>query len=96
MLGRLLTSFGQDGTVTKVTRGSMVRELHVCSNICLTIFVPLTVIDKTDPSDPLKREDYWRSTLKTMAPLGLNTEESVWQCYYQYVEYLYFYATGTS
>ena len=39
--------------------------------------VSLTFIDKTDPSDPLKREDYWRSTLKTMAPFGLNIEESV-------------------
>ena len=41
MLSRLLTSFGQDGTITKVIPESMVRELHVCSNICLTIFVPL-------------------------------------------------------
>ena len=39
--------------------------------------VSSTFIDKTDPSDPLKREDYWRSTLKTMAPFGLNIEESV-------------------
>ena len=37
----------------------------------------LTFIDKTDPSDLLKREDYWRSTLKTMALFGLNIEESV-------------------
>ena len=39
--------------------------------------VSLTFIDKTDPSDPLKREDYWKSTLKKMAPFGLNIEESV-------------------
>ena len=32
----------------------------------------ITFIDKTDPSDPLKREDYRRKTLKTMAPFGLN------------------------
>ena len=38
--------------------------------------VSLTFIDKTDPSDLLKRVDYWRSTLKTMAPFGLNIEES--------------------
>ena len=37
----------------------------------------LTFVDKTDPSDLLKREDYWRSTLKTMALFGLNIEESV-------------------
>ena len=27
--------------------------------------VSITFIDKTDPSDPLQREDYWRQTLKT-------------------------------
>ena len=39
--------------------------------------VSLTFIYKTDPSDPLKREDCWKSTLNTMAPFGLNVEESV-------------------
>ena len=28
----------------------------------------ITFIDKTDPSDPLWRKDYWRKTLKTMVP----------------------------
>ena len=37
--------------------------------------VSLTFIDKIDPSDPLKKEDYWRSTLNTMTPFGLNIEE---------------------
>ena len=39
--------------------------------------VSITFIDKTDPSDPLRREDYWRQTLKTMVPYGLNIEDSV-------------------
>ena len=39
--------------------------------------VSITFIGKTDPSDPLKREDYWRSILKTLSPNGLNIEESV-------------------
>ena len=39
--------------------------------------VSITFIDKTDPSDPLKREDFWRKTLKTMASFGLNIEDSV-------------------
>ena len=39
--------------------------------------VSITFIDKTDPSDSLKREDYWRRTLKTMAPFGLNIENNV-------------------
>ena len=39
--------------------------------------VSVTFIDKTDPFDPLKREDYWRITLKTMTPFGLNIKKSV-------------------
>ena len=39
--------------------------------------VSLTLVDETDPSHPLKWEDYWRIMLKTMAPLGLNIEECV-------------------
>ena len=38
--------------------------------------VSITFIDKTDFSDPLKREDYWRRTLKTMAPFRLNIEDN--------------------
>ena len=34
--------------------------------------VTITFIDKTDPKDPNRQEHYWRHTLKTMAPLGLN------------------------
>ena len=33
--------------------------------------ISITFIDKTDPSAPLKREKYWKSVLKIMAPLGL-------------------------
>ena len=32
----------------------------------------ITLTDKTDPSDPEKRENYWIQTLKTMVPWGLN------------------------
>ena len=31
--------------------------------------------DKTDPSDPTMREEFWRAKLKTLAPNGLNIEE---------------------
>ena len=44
---------------------------------CFLDKISITFIDKTDPSDPLKRQNYWRSILKTMAPWGLNAEESV-------------------
>ena len=38
--------------------------------------VLITFIYQTDPSDPLKLEGYWRRTLKTMAPFGLNIEDN--------------------
>ena len=52
---------------------------HFCSSNhnFLISDVSVTFIDKTDPSDPLKREDYWKGTLKTTAPFELNVEESV-------------------
>ena len=34
--------------------------------------VSITFIDKTDPSNSKKRENYWTQTLKTMVPWGLN------------------------
>ena len=54
---------------------------HFCSSnhYCFTNGVSVIIIDKTDPSHHLKREDYWKSTLKTMALFGLNIEESVWR-----------------
>ena len=54
---------------------------HFCSrnHNCFISDVSVIFSDKIDPSDPLKREDYRRSTLKTMAPFGFNNEESVWR-----------------
>ena len=37
--------------------------------------VEIVFIDKTDPSDPTRREEFWRNKLKTLAPYGLNVEE---------------------
>ena len=39
--------------------------------------VSITFINKADPSDSLKQEDYWRQTLKTMVPFGPNIDNSV-------------------
>ena len=33
----------------------------------------ITLIDKTDGSDPTRREEYWRRVLETVTPYGLNT-----------------------
>ena len=37
--------------------------------------VSIIFIDKTDPKDLKQWEHYWRHTLKTMTPLGLNVED---------------------
>ena len=39
--------------------------------------VKITIIDKTNGQNPKKRKDYWRRTLKTYAPFGLNVGDSV-------------------
>ena len=46
---------------------------------CLISDVSVKFIDKTDPSDTLKEEDYnyWRITLKNMTSFGLDIEEIV-------------------
>ena len=38
----------------------------------------VTLIDKTDPRAPTKREDYSIDTLKTKATLGLDVESGYW------------------
>ena len=37
----------------------------------------ITLIDKTDSSDPTRREFFWIRLLKTYYPLGLNIEEEL-------------------
>ena len=69
----------------KHKRGETCMQQHLYKHFCSSnhnyfiSHVSVIFIDKTDPSDPLKRENYWRSTLKTIAPFGLNIEESVWR-----------------
>ena len=36
--------------------------------------VEITLTDNTDPSVPEKTEEFWRTKLRTLAPLGLNIE----------------------
>ena len=37
----------------------------------------VTLIDKIDGSNPIMRENYWISTLKTFAPYGLNFVDDI-------------------
>ena len=56
---------------------------HLCEYFCDSEHsgflndVSVTFIDKTDPTSPLQRENYWKHTLKTFAPYGLNIKENV-------------------
>ena len=67
----------------KYSRGGSCLQQHLFNHFCtfghagFLDDASITFIDETDPSDPLKREDYSRRTLKTMAHFGLNIEESV-------------------
>ena len=40
---------------------------------CFLTDCSITLTDKTDGSDPTRREEYRRKILKTVAPYGLNT-----------------------
>ena len=44
--------------------------------------VEIVFIDKTDPLDPTRREEFWRNKLRTLAPYGLNMEEQLAGVYY--------------
>ena len=76
MLVKRSKNSGIDGTSTKIMVIIIISMVHVCSNIFVNIFlrrgtiivwniyVSITLIDKIDPSNPLQRQIYWRSTLK--------------------------------
>ena len=67
----------------KHAKGESVKQQNLYDQFMLedhTQFVndaSIIVIDKTDPTDPLKREQCWRHTLKTSVPYGLNVSESL-------------------
>ena len=88
MLDKPLIPFDIIGITTKVTTENFNALSHICKSTRFWHFsspghngflnyVSVTFIDKTDPSDPLKRENFWRETLMTMAPYELNIEDSV-------------------
>ena len=62
----------------RACRGAEVLQKHLHEHFMrenhqdLEKDIEITLIDKTDPFDPTKREDFWIRTLGTMAPKGLN------------------------
>ena len=76
------------GTIINVMTENMQEVRLVCKNIYFNILivkgimhngflhdVSVTLIDKINAKNPIKREDYGRHTLKTLAPHGLNVED---------------------
>ena len=53
---------------------------HFCSNDYNGFLgdCSITLIDKTDAGHPNRREEYWRRTLETVTPYGLNMDCFVW------------------
>ena len=72
-VGKTVDEFHYRWNNYKNNSGNYDCNQPVCRSIYMNILehISTTLIDKTDPSDPLKREDYWRRTLYTMAPNGL-------------------------
>ena len=61
----------------KYTRDEICFQEHLFRHFHITENLKITLIDKTDGQNPKKREDYWRRTIKTYVPFGLNVEDSV-------------------
>ena len=46
--------------------------------------ISVTLINKIDAKNPIKREHYWQHTLKRLAPHGLNVEDHCIIIFYWY------------
>ena len=75
----LLTIIDYKENDTKALRGEehihpeLFEHFQAITYNCFLTDCSITLIDKTDGSDPTTREEYWRKVLKTVARYGLNT-----------------------
>ena len=51
----------------------LVEHFAADNHNCFLTDCSVTLIDKTDGSNPTRREEYWRKILETVAHYGLNT-----------------------
>ena len=64
----------------KYSQRSSCMQQHLFNNFCTSGHagfldnVSITFIDKTDPSNPLKKDDYLKCTLEAMVLFGLTIE----------------------
>ena len=78
---------GFDGIITSLAKGKQREREEDCmqkyshdhfsseGHNGLINDVEIVFIDKTDPSDPTRREEFWRNKLKILVPYGFNVEE---------------------
>ena len=72
-----MNSVGGGITINLMSNEHLFIHLSMAGHNGFLNDVSITFIDKTDQSDPLRREDYWRQTPETMVPYGLNIENSI-------------------
>ena len=78
-----LINLASAGTVKENDRKALGAEEHIKPKLfehfaagnhnCFLDDCIFTLIDKTDGSDPTRREEYWRKVWKIVAPYELNT-----------------------
>ena len=83
MLDLLPISLGTDGITIRTV--NVKQKEHHMQKYLNDVFsedhdgllnnVEITFIGKADPSNPERREEFWKTILRTLAPLGLNIEE---------------------
>ena len=80
------TGSGFDGIITSLANEKLREVSTACKGIFMSTFlsegyngliddIEIIFIDKTDPSEPTRREQFWRTKLKTLASYGLDVEE---------------------
>ena len=78
-----LINLDAGGIIKRKIIGQQKEGRNICSHLSLSIFFKwsyglledcsINLIDKTDGSDPTRREEYWRIVLKTVTPYGFST-----------------------
>ena len=78
ILVKQLISLDRAGTTIKIVTENFVLHEHflIDDNHGFEKDVSICLINKTQSSDPHKREYYWMIILKTLAPFGLNTKDT--------------------
>ena len=75
MWDQIQKGLGSDGTITSLAKGKQRKGSIVWGHSGLINDVETVFVDKTDPAEPARREEFWRNILKTLAPCGIHVEE---------------------